>query len=160
MAVLLQPVLKHNETGTKRPSFYRQHSPRHFHEWILYLIKVSVKFVHSARWLHQMETFLELLDFCAIKNSLKFIPALVKKMAWHRSGAKPLSEPMMVSLPTHISISRPLWVESLIFKPISLIHILSTSCELLAGEGHGIPAIGNCFTTIFPLADSSPNTVN
>ena len=47
----------------------------------------------------------------SIKISLKFvpkgpinnIPALVQIMAWHRSGDKPLSEPMMVSLPTHIS---------------------------------------------------------
>ena len=30
------------------------------------------------------------------------IPALVQMMAWRRSGAKPLSEPMMVSLPTPI----------------------------------------------------------
>ena len=42
------------------------------------------------------------------KISLKFvptgpvnnIPALVQIVAWRRSGDKPLSEPMMVSLPT------------------------------------------------------------
>ena len=33
-------------------------------------------------------------------------------MAWHRSGDKPLSEPMMVSLPTHICVTRPQWVKS------------------------------------------------
>ena len=46
----------------------------------------------------------------AIKISLKFvpkgqinnIPALIQTMAWRRPGVKPLSEPMMVSLPTHI----------------------------------------------------------
>ena len=51
----------------------------------------------------------------AIKISLKFvlkgpinnIPALVKIMAWRRSGDKPLSEPMMVSLLTHICVTRP-----------------------------------------------------
>ena len=51
----------------------------------------------------------------AIKISLKFvpkgpinnIPALVKIMAWRRPGGKPLSEPMMVSLPTHICVTRP-----------------------------------------------------
>ena len=50
-----------------------------------------------------------------IKISLKFvpkgpinnIPALVEIMAWRRPGDKPLSEPMMVSLPTHICITRP-----------------------------------------------------
>ena len=53
-----------------------------------------------------------------IKISLKFVPkgpinnnpALVQIMAWRRSGDKPLSEPMIVSLPTHICVTRPQWV--------------------------------------------------
>ena len=53
-----------------------------------------------------------------IKISLKFVPkgrinnvpALVQIMAWRRPGDKPLSEPMMVSLPTHICVTRPQWV--------------------------------------------------
>ena len=57
----------------------------------------------------------------SIKFSLKFvpkgpinnIPALVQIMAWRRSGDKPLSEPMMVSLPTHICVTRPQWVNPL-----------------------------------------------
>ena len=35
------------------------------------------------------------------------IPALVQIMAWCRLGDKPLSEPMMVRLPTHICVTRP-----------------------------------------------------
>ena len=54
-----------------------------------------------------------------IKISLKFVPkgpinnnpALVQIMAWRRSGDKPLSEPMMVSLLTHICVTRPQWVK-------------------------------------------------
>ena len=54
----------------------------------------------------------------AIKISLKFvskvpidnIPALVQIMAWRRPGDKPLSYPMIVSLPTHICVIRPQWV--------------------------------------------------
>ena len=54
-----------------------------------------------------------------IKISLKFvpkgpinnIPALVQIMAWRHPGAKPLSEPMMVSLLTHICVTRPQWVK-------------------------------------------------
>ena len=38
-------------------------------------------------------------------------PAMVRTMAWRRSGDKPLSEPMMVSLLTHISVTRPQWVK-------------------------------------------------
>ena len=54
-----------------------------------------------------------------IKISLKFVPkapinnvlALVQIMAWRRPGRKPLSEPMMVSLPTHICVTRSQWVK-------------------------------------------------
>ena len=53
-----------------------------------------------------------------IKFSLKYVrkgpididPTLVQIMAWRRSGDKPLSEPMMISLPTHICVTRPQWV--------------------------------------------------
>ena len=37
-------------------------------------------------------------------------PALVQIMAWRRPGDKPLSEPMMVNLLTHICVTRPQWV--------------------------------------------------
>ena len=51
----------------------------------------------------------------SIKISLKFvpenpidnIPALFQIMAWRRPGDKPLFEPMMVRLPTHICVTRP-----------------------------------------------------
>ena len=54
----------------------------------------------------------------SIKISLKFVPkgpinnnpALVQIMAWRRPGDKPLSEPMTVSLLTHICVTRPQWV--------------------------------------------------
>ena len=57
----------------------------------------------------------------SINISLKFvpkvpinnIPAMVQIMAWRRPGDKPLSEPMMVSLPTHICVARPQWVKLL-----------------------------------------------
>ena len=62
----------------------------------------------------------------SIKISLKFvpkgpinnIPALVQIMAWRRPGDKPLPEPMMVSLPTHICVTRPQWVKTMVrFMP-------------------------------------------
>ena len=54
----------------------------------------------------------------SIKISLKFVPkglinnmtAMVQIMAWRQPGDKPLSELMMVSLLTHICITRPHWV--------------------------------------------------
>ena len=47
------------------------------------------------------------------KGRINNIPALVQIMAWHRSGDKPLSEPMMVSLPTHICVTQPQWVKDI-----------------------------------------------
>ena len=38
------------------------------------------------------------------------IPALVRIMAWRWPGDKPLFEPTMVKLPTHICVTRPQWV--------------------------------------------------
>ena len=54
----------------------------------------------------------------SIKISLNFvpkwpiinIPALVQIMAWRRPGDKSLSEAMVVSLLTHICVTRPQWV--------------------------------------------------
>ena len=46
------------------------------------------------------------------KGSINNIPALVQIMAWRRPGDKPLSEPMMVSLLTHICVTWPQWVKS------------------------------------------------
>ena len=54
-----------------------------------------------------------------LKISLKFvpkvqinnIPPLVQIMAWRPPGDKPLSEPMVVSLLTHICVTRPQWLK-------------------------------------------------
>ena len=73
-----------------------------FNENIRISIKISLKFVH--------------------KGPIKNIAALVQIMAWRRSGDKPLSEPMMVSLPTHICVTRPQWVNFVLEH-----NILSTS---------------------------------
>ena len=88
--------------NTLRPRQYGRHFPddifkRIFlneHVWIL--LKTSLKFVPKVQ----------------INN----IPALVLMMAWRRPGDKPLSEPMMISLLTHICITRPQCVNS----PLSL----------------------------------------
>ena len=54
------------------------------------------------------------------KGPIKNIPALVLIMAWRRPGDKPLSEPMTVSLLTHICVTRPQWVKLRFRKPIKL----------------------------------------
>ena len=52
------------------------------------------------------------------------IPALVQIMAWCRPGDKPWSEPMMVSLLTHIRVTRPRWVKAW----TQSMHSLKTKC--------------------------------
>ena len=46
------------------------------------------------------------------RGQINNIPSLVQIMAWHRPGDKPSSEAMMVSLLTHICITRPQWVKA------------------------------------------------
>ena len=55
----------------------------------------------------------------SLKIPLKFVPkgpinnilALVQIMAWRRPGYKPLTEPMLVFVATHICVTRPQWVK-------------------------------------------------
>ena len=63
-----------------------------FNENVWISIKISLKFVP--------------------KGPINHIPSLAQIMAWPRSGDKPLSGPMMVSLPTHICVTRPQWVNT------------------------------------------------
>ena len=70
--------------------------------------------------------FLNENEWISSRISLKFvpkvpinnIPALVQIMAWCRSGGKPLSEPMMVSLQTHLCVTRPQWVYPPLFSDL------------------------------------------
>ena len=62
---------------------------------------------------------LDIYVWISIKISLKFvhmgpinnIPSLVQIMDWRRPGDKPLFEPMMVRLLTHVCVTRPQWVK-------------------------------------------------
>ena len=59
------------------------------------------------------------------KGPINNIPALVQIMAWRRPGGKALSEPMMVSLLTHICVTRPQWVnQSVSWQSASLKCVL------------------------------------
>ena len=79
------------EPGTKWPPF-----PDDILKWIVWnenvmiLIKISLKFVP--------------------RGPINNIPSLVQIMAWCRPGNKPLSEPIMVRLRTHVT--RPQWVKT------------------------------------------------
>ena len=112
----------------------RWYSNRAQHEKEMYLARWSlrdtyrgVRFINTLRPRQNGRHFPDDIFKCiflnenvliSIKISLKFvpkgqlnnIPALVQTMAWRRPGDKPLSEPMMVILLTHICVTRPQWV--------------------------------------------------
>ena len=78
---------RQKDIETKWPQFRRQHFQIFLNENVWIPLKFSLKFVPKVR----------------INN----IPALVQIMAWHRQGNNPLSDLMMVSLPTQICVTRP-----------------------------------------------------
>ena len=72
----------------------------------------------------------------SIKISLMYVPkgpmnnnpALVQIMAWCRPGDKPLSEPMVIILPTHVWVTRTQWVNYLFFTGTDCLHASETTC--------------------------------
>ena len=82
--------------NTLRPRKDGRHFPDDIFKWI---------FLNEFIWI-SIEISLKFVPRGPINN----IPALVLIMAWRRPGDKPLSEPMMVSLLTHIRVTRPQWV--------------------------------------------------
>ena len=96
-------VAHHDETlqnrdpfNTLRPRLNGHHFPDIF----------KCLFVNENAWIF-IKIPLKFVPKCSIDN----IPALVQIMAWHSPGDKPLSEPMMVSLLTHIRVTQPQWVK-------------------------------------------------
>ena len=83
--------------NTLRPRQNGRHFPINIFKWIFLnenvwiSINISLKFVP--------------------KGPINNIPILVQVMAWRRPGDKPLSEPMMDRLPTHICVTQPQWVK-------------------------------------------------
>ena len=65
-----------------------------FNENVSISIKISLKFV--------------------LKGPINKVPALVQIMAWRRPGDKPLSELMMIRLPTHICVTRSQLVDIIV----------------------------------------------
>ena len=95
----MAPILSRPQcVNTLRPIQYGRHFTyntfKHIflNENVRILIEISLKFVP--------------------KGPINNIPVLVQIMAWRRPGDKPLFEPMVVSLLTHICVTRPQWVKA------------------------------------------------
>ena len=93
-------TLTHPWSGRNGNTFRPRHNGRHFTDDTSkhIILNENVKFFTTM-----------LLNFVST-DPINNIPALVQIMAWRRSGDKPLSEPMVVSLLAHICINRPQWV--------------------------------------------------
>ena len=63
------------------------------------------------------------------KGPINNIPALFQIMAWRRPGDKPLSEPMKVSLLTHVCVTQPQWVNALRLQQNVSCRCFSFSCN-------------------------------
>ena len=111
-----RPQTGNRELNTLRPRQNGRHLPDDIfkniflNETVRISIKMSLKFV--------------------LKGPFNNIPALVQIMAWRRPGDKPLSEPMMDSLPTHICVTRPQWVNASQFHQRHMFDISGTSWQL------------------------------
>ena len=92
-----QKVIRSHDINTSKPRWNRRHFADAIFKWIFLnknawiLIRISLKFVPQV----------------LIDNK----PALVQIMAWCLGSAKPLSEPMMVSLLMDICVIWPQWVK-------------------------------------------------
>ena len=65
---------------------------------------------NTFSWMKLLRISIEISLNFVPKGAINNIPALVQIMATRHSGNKPLSEPMLVYLPTHICVTRPQWV--------------------------------------------------
>ena len=64
-------------------------------------------FSNAFSWMKMFEFRLKFHWIFVPKCPINNIPAMVQIMAWRRPSNMPLSEPMVVSLPTHICLARP-----------------------------------------------------
>ena len=107
----LKPNLAQSWVNTLRPRQNGRHFADDIFKWIFLNENVSIPIKIPMKFVPK----------CPINN----IPALVQIMAWRRPGDKPLSEPMMVSLTTHIYVTRPQWVNWVNNYPIDdLPHLV------------------------------------
>ena len=91
---------------------------------------LKVQYINTLKPRHNGRHFADDIFTCiflngnvliSITSSLKFvdkvpmneIPALIQIMAWRHPGDMPLSEPVMVSFPVHICITRLTWVNKI-----------------------------------------------
>ena len=101
---ILYPILTHWGRDKWTP-FRRRQFQMHF-------LKISLKFVP--------------------KGPINNVPAMVQIMAWRRPGGRPLSEPVVVTLPTHICIVRPQWVNGIVLSILFTASPIYSYLEIIS----------------------------
>ena len=66
---------------------------------------------YGFSWMKMYEFRLKFHWSLFLGSLMNNIPALAQIMAWRRPGDKPLSEPMMLRILTHICVTWPHWVK-------------------------------------------------
>ena len=97
---------------TLRPKQNGRHFPDDIFKWIFLEQNVWISITISLKFVR--------------KSPINNIPALVQIMAWRWSGHKPLSEPMMVSLQSLLTLICALGLNELFKKKISLYDLHTT----------------------------------
>ena len=95
-------AMQHNQTRYFANTLRPRQNGRHFADDLFKCI-----FLNENAWI-SLAFSLKFVPKVQINNN----PSFVQIMAWRRSGDRPLSEPMMISLLTHICVTRPQWVNS------------------------------------------------
>ena len=112
-------IVHPGDTGAERTTLHfntlrQRQNGRHFADGIFKCIFLNENVSIS------IEISLNFVLKCSINN----IPALALIMTWRRPGDKPLSEPTMVKMLTHICVTRPQWVKSQLGRcPVCVISI-------------------------------------
>ena len=88
-----------SQLNTLRPRQNGRHFADAIFKWI---------FLNENVWI-SLKVSLKFVPMSPVNN----IPSLVQIMALRRPGDKPLSEPMVINLLTHICVTRPQWVNQI-----------------------------------------------
>ena len=102
--------LNWSQIGNDCPS--RHHADWALTHWVRDKMAAISQTTHSnaLSWIKIYEFWLKISRQFVPQGPINNIPALVPIVAWRRQGDKPLSEPMMTSLLTHICVTQPQWV--------------------------------------------------
>ena len=101
-SITICPYILPRRLNTLRSRQYGRHYTDDIFKWICPSKNV---------WVLTLKTKWKFHWSLILVGTINIIPALAQAMLWRRSGDKPLSELIMVSLLTHICIARPQWVK-------------------------------------------------